>query len=72
MRILKLLIVTLICSYSVFFVILHMRLQSTILGYEAGKLKSKEAYLIRERSGLMTKLAKVTKKDLLLSRSQEK
>lgn len=49
-----------------------MRLQSTILGYQIGKMKTQEVELFKQKSQLSTKLAKVSRKEMLLSKSKEK
>lgn len=47
------------------FLKVHLRLQSTIIGYDIGKLKTLESTLLRERSTLQVQLARLTNKDHL-------
>jgi hypothetical protein len=47
------------------FMRVYMRVQTTLLGYEIGKLKSKEAELLQERSLLQMSYAKITTKNHL-------
>lgn len=45
----------------------HTRVQTTLTGYEIGRLKNDEARLLEERSNLRMQLAKLTtKKHLML------
>lgn len=40
----------------------HLRVHTTMLGYEIGKLKSEEGELLQQRSALKMQLAKLTTK----------
>jgi len=55
------------------FLRVHMRVQSTLIGYELGKLKQKESLLLEEKSQLQMAYAKITGKEYLsvLSRQPE-
>lgn len=60
---------TTIILYFIFFVVLlfsflrvHSRIQITLLGYEIGRMKEREADLIKVRSLLTMELAKITTK----------
>ena len=44
----------------------HMRVQTTMIGYELGRLKTTEAELLQERSLLKMELAKLTTKSHLM------
>lgn len=45
----------------------HMRVQTTLIGYEIGRMKTEESTLLEERSALKMQLAKLTtKKHLVL------
>ncbi len=44
-----------------------VRIQTTLIGYDLGKLKHTEAKLLEERSQLQMELAKLTSKDQLLT-----
>jgi hypothetical protein len=57
---------------SMFFVLLllsflkiHVKIQTTMLGYEIGRLKGEEFLLLKKRSQLMMELAQLTTKDSL-------
>jgi hypothetical protein len=53
-----------ICSFA--FISIQARTQTTILGYKLGKLKKKEAKLLKKKQLLTAKLAKAsTRKNLL-------
>ncbi len=41
---------------------IHLRVQTTLVGYEIGRLKSDESKLLEERSNLRMQLAKLTTK----------
>lgn len=43
----------------------HLRVQTTMIGYELGKLKDSESHLLERRSFLKTELAKLTTKNNL-------
>ena len=45
----------------------HVRVKTILLGYEIGKLKSKESNLLKQRSLLTMELAKLTTKTTLES-----
>ena len=47
------------------FLRVHSRIQITLLGYEIGRMKEKEAELIKVRSLLTMELAKITTKERL-------
>ncbi len=44
------------------FLRVHMRVQSTLIGYELGRLKAEEAELLEKRSVLQMDLARLTTK----------
>lgn len=44
------------------FLRVHMRVQSTLIGYELGRLKAQEAELLEKRSMLQMDLARLTTK----------
>ncbi len=50
----------------------YIRTQTTILGYEIGRLKTKEIELLKKRSLLTMEIAKLTTKESLLSLLQQK
>ena len=52
----------------------HMRVQTTLIGYKLGKLKTDEAMLLEERSHLQMTLAQITNKNhlSLMAASPEK
>jgi len=50
----------------------HLRIQTTMIGYELGKLKSDEASLLEKRSHLQMELAKLTTKKELLNFANRK
>ncbi len=54
---------TLLLSGAIFRV--HMRVQTTLIGYELGELKTEEVELMRQRSQLQMQLAKLTSHDHL-------
>ncbi len=41
---------------------IHLRVQTTLVGYEIGKLRAEETTLLEERAGLKMQLAKLTSK----------
>ena len=43
----------------------HLRVQTTMIGYEIGRLKDKESQLLEQRSFLKMELAKLTTKSHL-------
>jgi len=43
----------------------HLRVQTTMVGYEIGRLKTKEGRLLEERSELKMELARLTTKQAL-------
>lgn len=47
------------------FVRVHLRVQSTLIGYQLGTLKSKEAQLLEKRSKLSMTYAKITTREHL-------
>tara|TARA_Y100000991_G_C21859104_1_gene300107 strand:+ start:252 stop:509 length:258 start_codon:yes stop_codon:yes gene_type:complete len=49
----------------------YIRINTTLLGYEIGKLKAKELSLIRKKSLLTMEYAKITSKENLLKRLKE-
>jgi len=55
------------------FLRVHMRVQTTLIGYELGKLKQQESSLLEEKSQLQMTYAKITGKEYLsvLSRQPE-
>lgn len=51
---------------------IHLRVQTTLIGYEIGGLKSEEARLLEERGALKVQFAKLTtKKHLMLMTESE-
>lgn len=65
----KVLNLLLVVSYTGFFIFAaatsYMRTEATIIGYQLGKLKSKEAELLELRSSLKTNVAHLTTKENL-------
>ncbi len=53
------------------FLRVHMRVQTTLIGYELGKLKQQESSLLEEKSQLQMVHAKITSKDHLLVLSKQ-
>lgn len=51
--------------FSFAFIRVHLRVQTTLIGYEIGKLKAQEAQLLESRSQLRMVHAKLTTKDHL-------
>jgi hypothetical protein len=51
--------------FSLAFLRVHMRIQTTLIGYNLGKLKAQEASLLEERSHLQMTLAQLTTKNHL-------
>ncbi|MBF0440454.1 MAG: hypothetical protein HQK54_00980 [Oligoflexales bacterium] len=49
----------------------YMRIQTTLIGYELGKLKKIEASMLEKRSQLQMELAKLTTKSHLIILSKE-
>jgi hypothetical protein len=66
------LIIAFLAAFGVAFFKTHVRVQTTIVGYELGKLKSEEAALLEQRSLLKMELAKVSTKEQLLKTSETK
>lgn len=52
-------------AFSLAFSRIYLRVQTTLIGYELGKLKSLEAQYLEEKSHLQMDLAKLTTKDHL-------
>jgi hypothetical protein len=50
------------CVFALALARVHLRVQTTLVGYEIGRLKTDEARLLEERSGLRMQLAKLTTK----------
>ncbi len=50
----------------------YIRTQTTILGYEVGRLKTQEIELLKKRSLLTMEIAKLTTKESLLSLLEQK
>ena len=48
----------------------HVRNQSTLLGYEIGRLKKQEVTLLERRSHLKVQLARITAREQLLELAQ--
>lgn len=46
--------------------VVHMRLETTILGYDIGRLKADEEHLLKEKNQLTVELAKLNERDRLL------
>ena len=55
------------------FLRIHMRVQTTLIGYDIGRLKSREATLLEQKSQLQMQLAKLTSKQhlTLMAASEE-
>lgn len=51
--------------FCVAFIRIHVRLQTTLIGYEIGRLKSEESSLLERRSLLKMQLARLTTKQHL-------
>lgn len=51
--------------FSLAFARVHLRIQTTLIGYNLGKLKAQEASLLEERSHLQMTLAQLTTKNHL-------
>lgn len=51
--------------FSMAFLRVHLRIQTTLIGYNLGKLKAQEASLLEERSHLQMTLAQLTTKNHL-------
>lgn len=45
----------------------HLRVQTTMVGYDIGRLKTREGRLLEERSELKMELARLTTKNSLMS-----
>lgn len=58
--------------FSLAFTQAYIRTQTTILGYEVGRLKTQEIELLKKRSLLTMEIAKLTTKESLLSLLQQK
>lgn len=54
------------------FVRVHLRVQTTMVGYEIGRLKTKEGKLLEERSELKMELARLTTKKSLQLMADDK
>lgn len=50
----------------------HLRNQTTIVGYDIGRLKKQELKLLEERNRLKMQLARLTSKDSLLTLTTDK
>ena len=64
----------LLALFALFFVLAfartHVRNQSTLLGYEIGRLKKQEVVLLERRSYLKVQLARITAREQLLTLAQ--
>ena len=64
----------LLALFAIFFVLAfartHVRNQSTLLGYEIGRLKKQEVVLLEHRSHLKVQLARITAREQLLTLAQ--
>jgi hypothetical protein len=49
-----------VAFFGMAFMRIHMRVQSTLIGYEIGRLKDNEASLLEKKSQLQMQLAKLT------------
>ena len=67
----KLVKLTFIFFFASAFVRVHLRVQTTMVGYEIGRLKTKEGRLREDRSELKMELARLTTKQSLSSMSEE-
>ena len=54
------------------FLTIHARVQTTILGYQIGHLKKKEAILLKKKNLLTMQVAKITSKKNLLKKLTKK
>jgi len=59
--------VVVMIALSVAFVRVHLRVKTTLTGYEIGRLKNMEGRLLAEKSELSVELARLTSKDALQS-----
>lgn len=60
------------CSLCLAFARAHLRIQTTLIGYELGKLKTDEGDLLEKRSQLQMELAKLTTKKQLMNMANSK
>ena len=60
-----------IVLFGLAFVRVHLRVRTTLIGYEIGKLKTKEAKLLANRSQLRMLHAKLTTKEQLETLAKE-
>ena len=64
----------LLALFAIFFAVAfartHVRNQSTLLGYEIGRLKKQEVILLERRSYLKVQLARITAREQLLTLAQ--
>ena len=51
---------------------IHIKIQTTMLGYEIGRLKNQEFFQLKKRSGLTMDLAQLTTKSSLSKILEEK
>jgi len=61
----KLVKLAFIFFFATAFARVHLRVQTTMVGYEIGRLKTKEGRLLEERSELKMELARLTTKQSL-------
>ena len=66
------LLVSFFCFFCVALAQAYIRTQTTILGYEIGRLKNQEIELLKKRSLLTMEVAKLTTKESLLSLLRQK
>ena len=57
--------IALIIGFCAALLIAHLRITTTLLGYELGELKNKESQLLEKRARLKVELAKLTKQNNL-------
>ncbi len=60
--------VVVMIALSVAFLRVHLRVKTTLTGYEIGRLKNMEGRLLAEKSELSVELARLTSKDALQSK----
>ena len=51
--------------------VVHVRTQTTLLGYDIGRLKDEESIFLKKRSLLTVELAKISTREKLLEKTQE-
>ncbi|NDE14911.1 hypothetical protein EBZ80_08285 [bacterium] len=64
--------VVVMIALSVAFVRVHLRVKTTLTGYEIGRLKNMEGRLLAEKSELSVELARLTSKDALQAKENSR